>query len=291
MMEWFNLALISAVTLALADTFSKKYFSSNSGWELLLVRFSAPGALLLPLALTGHYPAITSDFWLWIAALIPMELVAMLFYSLAIRDSALYLTLPYLAFTPVFSVATGYFILGESVSPDKFLGIILVVVGAYLLNIKKHIIRRPRDLLLPLTAIVSERGSRLMLAAAVIYSFTSVMGKGAMQYIEPRQFGAFYFSMVGAGALLVTLAVKPKSIAVVRAKPLSVLIVAVFMAAMVVSHFLAIAQVEVAYMITVKRTSLLFGIAFGAVFFAEKGIARHLIAGSMMVAGVAVILI
>ncbi|MGD8568830.1 MAG: DMT family transporter [Gammaproteobacteria bacterium] len=290
-MEWFNLALISAVSLALADTFFKKYFSLSTGWELLLVRFSAPGVLLLPLAFAGDYPPITSEFWLWIAALIPMELVAMLCYSLAIRDSALYLTLPYLAFTPVFSVATGYFILGEEVSPDKFFGIILVVFGAYLLNSKKHLINRPRDLLLPLLSVVSERGSRLMLAAAVIYSFTSVMGKGAMQYIEPRHFGAFYFSMVGAGALLVTVLIKPKSIAVVRDKPLSVLLVAVFMCVMVISHFLAVAQVEVAYMITVKRTSLLFGIVFGAIFFSEKGFAQNLIAGSMMVAGVAVILI
>ena len=223
--------------------------------------------------------------------LIPLELVAMLFYSLAIRDSALYLTLPYLAFTPVFTVLTGHLILGETVAPDKFLGILMVVFGAYFLNSKKHVMTHPRHLLLPLVSIVSERGSRLMLIAAVIYSFTSVLGKGAMQFIEPRYFGALYYSIIGLAALLITLFVKPKSFIAIYHKPLPVLTVGIFMCIMVVSHFLAIALVEVAYMITVKRTSMLFGILFGAAMFSEKGVAQHIIAASIMMAGIAIILL
>lgn len=290
-MEWFNLALLSAVSLALADTFSKKYFPASSGWELLLVRFSVPGLLLLPLVLPGDYPPLSSGFWLWIVALIPLELTAMLLYSLAIRDSALYLTLPYLAFTPVFTVVTGNVILGETVAPDKLLGILLVVCGAYLLNSGRHVISHPRHLLRPLIAIVSERGSRLMLGAAIIYSFTSVLGKGAMQYVEPRYFGAFYYFIVGSAALLVVLVARPASVRVIRDNPKGVLAVAVCMCVMVIAHFLAIALVEVAYMITVKRTSLLFGIIFGAIVFAEKGVTQHFIAGSIMVTGVALILL
>lgn len=290
-MEWFYLALISAISLAFADAFSKKYFRTCSGWELLLVRFSVPGLLLLPFSISGSYPPLSSEFWWWIAGLVPLELLAMLLYSLAIRDSALYLTLPYLAFTPVINVITGNLILGESVSSDKLIGILLVVCGAYLLNSKRHAITHPKHLLLPLKAIVSEKGSRLMLIAAVVYSFTSVLSKGAMQYVEPKYFGAFYFSVIGLTGLLITLLVKPKSIAVVYHRPISTLAVALFMTVMVVSHFLAIALVEVAYMITVKRTSLLFGMILGALMFSEKGLAQHFVAGALMVIGVGVILI
>ena len=290
-MEWFYLALISAISLAFADAFSKKYFQACSGWELLLIRFSVPGILLLPATIAGSYPSIDSVFWWWIAGLVPLELLAMLLYSLAIRDSALYLTLPYLAFTPVINVITGNLILGESVSSDKFLGILLVVFGAYLLNSKKHAITHPKHLLLPLMSIVTEKGSRLMLIAAIVYSFTSVLGKGAMQYVEPKYFGAFYFSVIGIVGLLFSLLIKPKSVAVIYRQPISTLAVAGFMGAMVISHFLAIALVEVAYMITVKRTSLLFGIILGALMFSEKGLAQHFVAGALMVIGVAVILI
>ncbi|WP_455206481.1 EamA family transporter [Kaarinaea lacus] len=289
-MEWFYLALISAISLAFADAFSKKYFPSGSGWELLLIRFTVPGVLLLPMTLAGSYPPLESQFWWWIAGLVPLELLAMLLYSLAIRDSALYLTLPYLAFTPVISVVTGNMILGESVSSEKLVGILLVVVGAYLLNSKKHAITHPKHLLLPLVSIVSEKGSRLMLIAAIVYSFTSVLGKGAMQHVEPKYFGAFYFSVIGIVGLLTTLLVRPKSIAIIYRQPVSTFVVAIFMSVMVISHFLAIALVEVAYMITVKRTSLLFGIILGALMFSEKGLTQHLIAGTLMVIGVGVIL-
>jgi drug/metabolite transporter (DMT)-like permease len=290
-MEWFYLALISAISLALADAFSKKYFQAYSGWELLLIRFSIPGLLLMPVTLLGSYPSFDSEFWLWIAGLVPLELFAMLLYSLAIRDSALHLTLPYLAFTPVFNVITGNVILGEVVSTEKLLGILLVVFGAYLLNTKKHAITHPKQLLLPLVSIVAEKGSRLMLIAAIVYSFTSVLGKGAMQFVEPKYFGAFYFSVIGCAGLLVTLLIRPTSISVIFHKPISSMTVGFFMAIMVVSHFMAIALVEVAYMITVKRTSLLFGIILGALMFSEKGLAQHFIAGTLMVLGVGIILI
>ena len=290
-MDWFYLALLSALSLAFADTFSKKYFQENSGYELLLVRFFVPGLLLLPVTLTGSYPDIGSEFWLWIAILIPLELLAMLLYSLAIRDTALHLTLPYLAFTPVFNVLTGDLMLGESITPQKLVGILLVVSGAYLLNINKRTDSLTNNLLQPIKAIVTQRGSRLMLMAAIVYSITSVMGKGAVQYIKPEIFGAFYFSIIGFSALVLMLFIRPGSIRVFVKKPSYSLLVGLCMSIMVISHFLSIAEIEVAYMIAVKRTSLLFGIILGAIFFAERHLIQHFIAGSVMVAGVAIILI
>lgn len=290
-MDWFYLALLSALALAFADAFSKKYFADNTGLELLLVRFFVPGVLLLPLALTGSYPAFSSEFWLWIIILIPMELLAMLLYSLAIRDSPLYLTLPYLAFTPVFNVFTANLILGESVTGQNVIGIVLVVCGAYLLNLSKPGKGELLNLFLPLKAIVTERGSRLMLTAAIIYSLTGAMGKGAMQYVDPKTFGAFYFSMIGFAGLALVLIVRPGNVGIVIKKPGYSLLVGICMSIMVITHFLSISQIEVAYMVAVKRTSLLFGIILGAFFFAEKHVSQHFLAGSLMVAGVVIILI
>jgi uncharacterized membrane protein len=55
---------------------------------------------------------------------------------------------------------------------------------------------------------------------------------------------------------------------------------------MVVAHFYAIGQVEAAYMIATKRTSLLFGILYGAWLFKEQGLSKNMAAGGLMVAGV-----
>lgn len=290
-MDWFYLALLSALSLAFADAFSKKYFTGNTGLELLLVRFFVPGFLLLPITLMGSYPEFGSEFWLWIAILVPLELTAMLMYSLAIRDCPLYLTLPYLAFTPVFNVFTANIILGETVSSQNLAGILMVVFGAYLLNVNKPESGQGYSLIRPLKAIVTERGSRLMLTAAIVYSVTGAMGKGAMQYVDPKTFGAFYFSVIGFSTLLLILLLKPNSIRVIAKKPGYGLLVGVCMAIMVICHFLSISQIEVAYMVAVKRTSLLFGIVLGAIFFSERHLSQHFGAGMLMVVGVAVILI
>ena len=62
-----------------------------------------------------------------------------------------------------------------------------------------------------------------------------------------------------------------------------------FMAGMVVTHFYAIVHIEVAYMVAVKRTSLLFGIVYGAWLFGENGLKKNLAAGMLMVLGVLLI--
>jgi uncharacterized membrane protein len=59
---------------------------------------------------------------------------------------------------------------------------------------------------------------------------------------------------------------------------------------MVYTHFLALQRAEVAYMIAVKRTSLLFGILYGALLFRESGMRTRLPAGVLMLAGVVTIL-
>lgn len=289
-MHWFPLTLFCAFCLALADALTKKHCAHWQGGELLALRFIAPALLLTPMLWAYPLPGIPPPLWGWMAVLVPLEIVAMLLYMLAIRDSPLALTLPYLAFTPVFTVATGYLILDERVSLQGLAGILLVVLGSYLLNLNHFRVQTLGGWLAPLRAVLHERGSRLMLLAAIIYGLTSVLGKQAMLLATPQSFGPFYFGVIGLAVLAGTLLHRPAHLGVlVRHKGVT-LAVGTLMALMVMTHFIAIASIEAAYMISVKRSSLLFGILLGAIMLGERHVARHFIAGSIMVAGVAVIL-
>jgi len=62
--------------------------------------------------------------------------------------------------------------------------------------------------------------------------------------------------------------------------------IGVFMGVMVLTHFYAIAHVEVAYMVAVKRSSLLFGIVYSVLLFHERARPEYFLAGSLMVGGV-----
>ncbi|MGB5718217.1 MAG: DMT family transporter [Gammaproteobacteria bacterium] len=285
-MHWISLTLLSAFFLATADTLSKRYLSHYRPGELVLVRFGVSGILLVPLLLWQPWPQLSAVFWGWIVVSLPLELIAMWLYMLAIRDSPLSLTLPYLAFTPVFNTLTGYLLLGETVSRSGFAGILLVVLGAWLLNLKAIQGRTGLNVLAPFRAITRERGSRLMLVVAAIYSLTSVTSKAAMLQVTPGFFGAFYFVLLGTASVLLFASRDVSSWRALGRHRVAHLGIGLFMAAMVVAHFYAIAHIEVAYMVAVKRTSLLFGLLYGAWLFGETGLRKNLLAGVLMVLGV-----
>ncbi|WP_020503105.1 EamA family transporter [Lamprocystis purpurea] len=292
LLHWLPLTLLCALALASADAATKAWLQEFSARELAVVRLGLTGLLLSPLLwdlppLTG----LPAAFWWWLAALVPLELLAMLFYMKSIRDHPLSLTLPYLAFTPVFVMGIAWVLLGEAVTLQGAGGVFLVVAGAWLLNGERAQAQDWRSWGEPFRAVVEQPGSRMMLATAAIFALTSTMGKGAMQYMAPEQFGPFYFGVLGLTVTLVFAVPRPGMFRKLARRPWAVLTVAALMGIMAYTHFLAIAQVEVAYMIAVKRVSLLFGILYGALLFRETGLIRRLPAGALMVAGVALILL
>jgi drug/metabolite transporter (DMT)-like permease len=288
-MPWFGLTLISAFCLATADAITKRYLSDYRPGQMVLVRFGVTGLLLSPLLVLQPWPSPAPAFWGWVVTLLPLEIFAMWLYMKAIRDCPLSLTLPYLAFTPVFNIVTGYALLGERITWPGFAGISLVVCGAWMLNLNTRHAGKGPAFLTPFRAIARERGSRLMLGVAALYSLTSVMGKGALQYVTPGFFGPLYFVVLGAAATLLFASRDVRTWRLLGRRPWAHLLVGLFMGAMVVAHFYAIAHVTVAYMIAVKRTSLLFGMLYGAWLFGEAGLKRNLVAGTLMVAGVCLI--
>jgi drug/metabolite transporter (DMT)-like permease len=290
LVNWLPLTLLCALSLAAADALTKKLLPAYSAVELVVVRFGVTAVLLLPLLLVNP-PQVMPPllFWVWVGSALPLEILAMMLYMTAIRDGPLSLTLPYLAFTPVFVVLTAFFLLGEQITLQGFAGVVLVVVGAYALNVEHAQLRNPRSWLGPICAIGRERGSRLMLGVALIYSVTSVLGKGALQYMSAASFGPLYFVVLGLFTVLFFSWREPGAVRVLWRLSWRHALIGALMALMVVTHFLAIERVQVAYMISVKRTSILFGIVFGALLFAETRLLQHLLAAVLMITGVALI--
>lgn len=289
-MHWFPLTLVCALSLALADTATKKWLAERSAAELTLIRFGLPGLILAPVLFATGLPHPPPAFWAWLAAALPLEIVAMLLYVRAIRDSPLSMTLPYLAFTPVFAVATGQALLGETVSGRGLLGISLVALGTWGLNLEQAG-RHPRTWLAPFRQALRQPGSRRMLGVAAIYSVTAVLGKGALNHLPGAalQFGALYFVLLGALAWAWFALASPRAVGRALASGTFGWAVAGLMSLMILTHFLALAQAETAYMIAVKRLSVLFGILLGAWVFREARLRQHLAAAGLMVAGVALI--
>ncbi len=284
-MDWLFLAILAAFSLATADALTKKHFSRLSAYEMGITRLTYTLPWLVIALFFIPWPSLDRTFFLAFGAALPLEVLAFLCYMRAIKISPLSLTLPFLAFTPVFIILTGRLILGETVTLFGVAGILCIVAGAYSLNLSQA----RTGVLEPFRAIFREPGSVLMLLVSFIYSITSTLGKLAVLHSNPYFFGVSYYVVLTLLMLSLLPLVKNARAENLLRNPKAGLMVGAFMAMMVISHMLAISLVEAAYMIAVKRTSLLFGVLYGAWLFHETKITERLTGAVIMVAGVLLI--
>ncbi len=291
-MNWFPVALTTALATASGDALLKARFSSMSPIQMAVVRAVSPIPFLLPVLVCIPWPEISKEFWTTVTMLVPLELAALTLYMKALKTSPISLSIPFLAFTPVFIVLTGWFILDEQVTTAGLAGILLTVAGAYILNLNKSV----SGIFGPFVMIFKETGPLLMLMVALIYSITSVLGKKAVLQSGPFFFACFYFVLIGVATPLMALAASLFSTRVGHAmkglRPnLGWWGVGLCQAVMVLTHMWAISLTQAAYMIAVKRTSLLFSVFYGKFIFREERIPERFAGTALMVAGVAIILI
>jgi drug/metabolite transporter (DMT)-like permease len=271
---WVPLSLISAFTLATSDALTKKALTDQNeylvAWSRLV--FSVP--VLAGLLIFVPFPELHSGFYKAFAFALPLEIIAMILYIKALKISPLSLTLPFLTLTPVFLIIVSYVILGEKVTVKGAVGIFLLAAGSYSLYL--HEMRN--GILEPLKAVMKEKGSVLMILVAFIYSITSSLGKMAIEYSSPLFFGASYFIVMTILFTPVALMMgRNNTRTFIQGKKYSALILpGIFYSIMIASHMLAMSLTKVAYMISLKRTSVIIGVIYGYFFFTEKNIRARL---------------
>jgi uncharacterized membrane protein len=282
-MTWVLFALTTAFALSTADALSKRALRDTDDLVMVWVREGYALPFLALAFLFVPVPKLDTVFWLTVAGLVPLEIISLILYIKAIRLSPLSLTVPFLALSPVFIIFIAFAFLGEIPDRSGVLGIFLITVGAYMLNASAQ------GVLGPIKAIFKEPGSLLMLVVAVIYSVTSTLGKVAVQHSSPVFFGFFYpFTLTIV--LTIFLGARGK-LGHVFSKPAVFIPIGLCTSAMIISHFIAISMTQVAYMIAVKRTSLVFSVIYGWLLFKEEKIKERLVGSALMLAGMVMILV
>ncbi len=285
-MSWFVYAFVCAISLATADALSKKALDDNIDPSIVAwvrVGYTVPFmVLIIPFI---EKPELDGIFYVAVFLAIPLDIIALLLYMKAIKISPLSLTLPFLSLTPVFLIGTSYIILGERPDNSGFIGIVLVVIGAYLLNV--HTISQ--GLFKPFKAIAKEQGSVLMIVVAFTFSVAACIGKIAVQHSDPIFFSVIYSFLLSLFLFLVVSFRAKRLYSKVISRPVLFLLIGLLITIMMITHVKAINLVEVAYMISVKRLSILFGVIYGVTFFKETNIKERLLGATVMVSGIIMI--
>lgn len=284
-MLWFWVAFCCAFFTALSDGFSKRIMTQWDEWTTGAIILTAAGALIFPLYASLHIPPFTMELIKVIGFALPLEILGYYLFLSAIKKGPISVTIPLLAFTPVFTIASSYLLLDEQVSLQAAIGILMVTMGAYFLNLNAA----RSSLAGPIKALLSSPAARRMLLVAMVWSVTSVLGrKGAILH-GAIQFGFTIEILIAAGFLAIALVRHRMGLARYElSRSYLILFPAafLFMAAAQLTHFIALSMAPAPYMISVKRLSLVFGVLVGWFFFREDQIGLRLLGTLMMVSGV-----
>ncbi len=282
-MQWYHYALLTAVSLAAADTIAKKASAVNDEYTLALARMVYAIPFVIPVIYFTGIPELDSTFFIASAIALPADVLALILYQRAIKLSPLSLSLPMLSFTPVFVVATSFMFFGEIPDKNSLIGIGLVCSGLYFLNL--HDISK--SFLEPLKSLKKEKGARLMFLVALIFSININIGKIMANHSNPVFLGGFYIIALTI-SLLIYLIISRKTHAIknLNGSPILFLMIGIFLSLSVICHFIAVTMTNVAYMVSVKRTSILFSIIFSAVFLREIYVLQRFFGAAIMLTGV-----
>jgi drug/metabolite transporter (DMT)-like permease len=266
-MLWFILSILAALSIAARDV-SIKTYRKLLPLEIAAIELFWSLPLLVLGCLWVPTPVLDQTFWWAFLVSIPINILAYILYIYSIKISPLSLTVPFLAFTPVFMILTGFVVLDEKINIWGALGIGFIVLGSYILNFKKI----QYGLLKPFAALLNEKGSWMMLIVALVFSFAAVIGKKAMMHSSPLFFSYYFFlvfNVITIGALFIT---GQSSLKKVLQYPRKGSWLGSLLMIHVSCHGLAIAISTAVYMVAIKRSSILFSVLMSWLILKEEDI-------------------
>lgn len=241
------------------------------------------GGPLFGLSVIHLPPVFTYSVYLLIDVLLVS--IANVLYFKALQVSPLSLCIPFLAFTPIFLIPTGFVMLAELPPAAKLLGVVLVVTGSVLMH------RRLFSLgwTAPFKAIVEEKGSRYMLIVAFIFSITNPLEK-KLVLISDVYTQAFAFGIgLCVFFLVLTLARRESFGTALHGNVVWVSAAGVMDGISLLLQFASYHYIDVVIAISIKRAGIVLAVFFGWLFFRERGIPDKVIGSSVMLIGVLII--
>lgn len=287
-MEWYWLALISAMLSAFAAIMQKKVLGSISALRftvivsIFIVLFST--LLLNKLDLASASAA--SLLILFFKSIINATAFICIMYSL--KHLEISRALPLLASSPMVVAILAFIFLGESLTLIEVTGMLLIVCGTYILELKKN--EKITD---PFRVFIDSKYHRIILLALLLMSVSAVIDKLLLgKYkLPPVTFLIIqnYFFLIIFIIYWLIYKLRNNEVKLFSGIQKNALIIIIIIAIVTIGYRWT--QIEstklapVGLVISLKRLSVLFAVIIGAKLFKEENYLRKVIATTLIVAG------
>lgn len=212
-------------------------------------------------------PEIKTEFWLGTVAFLFITPVWTLLYMKALKLSPLSITLPMMAFNPIFTALLAFVFQGSIPDASGWLGIVLISLGIYFVNSKSV---QLNAIIENLQAIFNDKGAMAMLGVAFLWSLGAHFSKLRVDG-SSALFSTFTGGLIGVMTTYILAFINRKkiSVSVIVENYKNLLPMSGFYYLATITSSIALANGSAAYVFSVKRSSILFSSLVGKFFFGE----------------------
>ncbi len=300
-MLWLILGLLCAVFFAISHIVSKKIVDKADPQYIAFAKLLFTAILTTPLLFFfWDKLIITSESLLLMVIIGVMIVIGGILYMSGLKYGSVSKTIPLLSLSPLFTLVIAMFWVQEYPNRYGIFGVIILVIGTYVLNIEKSINTsevRYSKLLAPFAKIFTNKGARLMFFLAIFWGLSSVVDKAAINASNAisRILLYSYFAIV---FFFIYLLLKEKSSFLPKLKEtlknnikgLLVLVILNFL--VIATQMFGISLTHTAYIIALKRASAIFTVIFAFFILKEKENFLTILIGTLLlVLGVILIVI
>jgi len=288
-MVWYLFALTSAFFSATSALVEKKVLFKEKAlaFSTLLAIFNL--LIAIPFFFFINFSAVsnTSLIVLFIKSI--LGAIAFLCVMLAIKNLELSSALPLLVLTPGLVALFAFIILGEALTGLEILGMFLLLIGAYILQLKQK-----QKFLDPWISFIKSKGYIYIIIALTLFTITSILDKALLKNFKLPINAFMGFQHLFLAIIFISLIIfsgKSKQIK----SPLKnswkwIFILALFTITYRYTQIQAIKIASVALVLSIKRISVFFAIIIGGRIFKEHGLLKKAIATTIMILGAILII-
>jgi uncharacterized membrane protein len=275
---WLVLALAAALFQVLRNTAMKRLGHALDEYINVWGRFT----FLLPFAflacVVGGFPEIKPGFVLWCALFGAGQTLSTLALSKALKLSEISLVTALWKVSLLVLLGMAWVTIGEHPSALGIAGVLLSALGVYLLNIG----RARLGFWKPLTVLVSDRGQRYTLLAALLYAPSVITIKQAI--LASNAAMGTLGGYVAASAIMtpVVLATSARHFAQLPRHWKEFVALGLFAALTTISQGHAYTLTLSSYVEAVKQVEILFAMAIGVLAFGEAQRVRESALGAVV---------
>ena len=288
MIQWYFLALISALFSAGAAVVQKKVLFKESAINFVFVLALFNLVISIPFFFFIESGSLnyTNLLVLFIRTL--LEGVGFLCVMIGIKNLELSRALPLLVLTPGLVAFLAFFILGESICSLALLGMLLLLAGTYILQLGES------KFSVPFRAFINSKGHKYLVIALFVFAFSAVLDKSLLKGfgLPINAFMGFqhlFYALIFFVILLFMGGVKSVSF---KNSWKWILLVALFTITYRYTYLWSVRDSSsVALALSMKRTAVFFAILVGGRLFKEHDFWKRVLATLVMIIGAILIIV